>query len=82
MKTERDGDRDFYPLLKIVNNLDHMKSDSFYYVSLEQCILNRVSCLGGNSYRPTAPTFSIVPGVISHLTRISVFGQDEMLNPI
>ena len=44
--------------------------------------LNRVSCFGGNSYRTTSPTFSIVPGLISHLTRISVFGQDEMLNPI
>ena len=42
----------------------------------------RVSCFGGNSYRTTSPKFSIVPGVISHLTQISVFGQDEMLNPI
>ena len=27
MKTERDGERDFYPLLKIVNNLDHIVTE-------------------------------------------------------
>ena len=27
IKTERDGERDFYPLLKIVKILNHMKND-------------------------------------------------------